>query len=457
MKINIKNFPNEIYILLNKELYNKIIKELCRHKLKELNNKIGVSSTTIIDWKKRHQFISLKNLRKIKTILKILEIDIEKNIIEYKTKRGKFGVKNPKIPIKDSQELREIVIHMMCDGCFSSSGYAAYYNIDNETKKEFIKELEKVFGKIEYKIYKDHVHFSSAVMWILKEFFDVDFNSKKCKVPKKFFKGNRKKLIGIVRAIIIDEGTVDGSNIRLDSCNQKFLEDIKVICQRLGYSCGKTWESKGPIFRFNILAKSIEKLKKDMKKLPIHKKQTLIEMAEKNQKRGWKYRLPGKIKKEIVKLLSDCPKKNIELILTLNLPKTTIGAHLRWLIKKDILKYTIKNNIRTYSIKNKNKAYNFIKNPSEFIKSEKMDNYGLSQLKVLKMLHQKIKRYSEIEENLGFSSKSSTFKLIKSLEKKDFIKKIEKKGWIITKKGKKILMLDEKDARYLLYANIKKV
>ncbi|MCK5624522.1 ArsR family transcriptional regulator [Candidatus Pacearchaeota archaeon] len=283
----------------------------------------------------------MKNIRKIKTISKISEIDIEKNIIEYKTKKGKFGVKNPKIPIKDSQESREIIIHMMCDGCFSS-GYAAYYNVGKETKEEFVKELRKVFGNIGYKIHKDSVHFSSAVMWILKEFFDVDFNSKKCRVPQKFFKGNRKKLIGIVRAIIIDEGTIDGSNIRLDSCNQKFLEDIKKICLKLGYSCGKIWQSKGPIFRFNILAKSIAELKKDMEKLPIHRKQILIEMVEKNQKREWEYKLPGEIKKKIIKSLLNNPKRKIELILALNLPKTTIGSHLRWLIKKEIVKYNVK-------------------------------------------------------------------------------------------------------------------
>lgn len=33
----------------------------------------------------------------------------------------------------------------------------------------------------------------------------------------------------------------------------------------------------------------------------------------------------------------------------------------------------------------------------------------------------------------------------------------EKEGWVITKKGRKILTLKEKDARYILYANIKEI
>ncbi|MCK5624523.1 hypothetical protein KAI04_01655 [Candidatus Pacearchaeota archaeon] len=61
-----------------------------------------------------------------------------------------------------------------------------------------------------------------------------------------------------------------------------------------------------------------------------------------------------------------------------------------------------KKNIRTYFIKNENKANNFIKNPSDFIKSEKLNNYGLNQLKVLRMLHKKMTKYSEIEKKSWF-------------------------------------------------------
>lgn len=454
MKINVKDFPNEIYILLNKNFYEKLMEGLSRYRLNDLSKKIDISTTTIIDWKKRNQFISLQNIKKIIKILNIQIKTIEKNIAGYKTKRGKFKVKNPKIPIKDSQDLREIVIHIMCDGCFSN-GYAAYYNIDENTKKEFIDELKKCFGNVEFKIYKDHVHFPSAIPLILKHFFKIDFNSKQCRVPKKFFKGKRNELIGIIRAIIIDEGTVDGSNVRIDSCNEKFLEDIKKISNKAGYVCGKTWESKGPIFRFNILSKSIQKLKKDMKEFPILKKRLLIKMIEVNQKRDWKYKLPGEVKKEIIKALSKKPMKTIELIIKINLEKSMIGKHLKWFIKENIVSYRTENNIRTYFIKNGKKAREFLKNPSKFIKSNKVDNYGLSQLKVLEILNENTKRYKELERYLGFCN-SAFLKLIKSLIKKGLIKK-NNQGYTITQKGKKVLSLNNEKARYILYANVKKI
>ena len=314
MKIHLKNFPNNVYLELKKGYKNHIFEEISKFKLDGLEKKLHMTKTTIIEWKKRAKYMPLQGIKKIlKLMNKKHLLDLENNIISYKTKRGKYGIKNPILPIKDSPELREILIHIMCDGCFSS-GYAAYYNTNEETKREFVNELKDCFGEVGFKIYKDHVHFPSAIPLILKHYFKVEFNSKSCRVPKVFFKGDRKKLVGIVRAIIIDEGTVDGSNIRLDSCNKEFLEDIKKICNMLGYSCGKTWESKGPIFRFNILAESISKVREDMKKLPITKKQLLIDLIEKNQNRGWKYKLPREVKKNMLKELLKKPLKTSELI-----------------------------------------------------------------------------------------------------------------------------------------------
>jgi hypothetical protein len=456
MQINLKDFPDEVYVQLDAKYKDNLFKKLSKLRLDKLEKKIRVTKSTIIEWKKRSKYIPLGKVRKILSLINQKEANnLEKNIISYKTKKGKYRVTKPILPVKDCSELREIVVHIMCDGCFSG-GYAAYYNIDYGTKKEFVNELKKCFGEVGFKIYGGHIHFPSVIALVLKHFFRIDFNSKRCRIPKEFLKGNKKELVGIIRAMIIDEGTIDGSNIRLDSCNKEFIENIKNVCKRAGYSCGKTWESKGPIFRFNILAKSIQQLKKDMKKLPIEKKQLLIDMAEKNQKRAWKYKLPGEVKKSIIAELVIKPTKTIELIEKIGLEKTVIGNHLRWLIKKDLVGYRTKNNIRTYLIKNKKKAKEFLKDPSKFIRSDKIKNYGKSQLKVLKMLNKNIKKYSEIERFFGFN-KASTFKLISSLKKKGFIKKINKKGWITTNKGRKVLSLDENTARYLLYANIKEI
>jgi len=454
MKIYLKDFPNEIYVKLDKNYGENLFKKLNKFRLKYLNQKLGVSKTTIIEWKKRAEYISLGNLKKILNLLRESFEGLENKIISYGTKRSKYFIKNLKLPINDSTELREIVIHIMCDGCYSKeNGYAAYYNFPKETKEEFVKELKKCFGEVDLIINEDHVHFPTAIPFILSEYFKIDFHSKRCRVPKEFLKGDRKKLSAIIRASIIDEGTVDGSNVRIDSCNKEFLEDLKKVCKQLDYKCGKIWVSKGPIFRFNILAETIKQLREDMKELPILKKQQLIDIVEKNQRRNWKYKLPGEVKKQILKALLEKPKRVIELILKLELLKTTIQNHLKWLKKKEIIDYK-EGNKRTYFIKDKEKAKQFINNPSQFIKCKKIDNYGISQLKVLEILNKNNKKYSEIEKKFGFC-KSATFKLISSLKNKGFIIKNNKGKWNITKKGKKILLLDKNTARYVLYANAK--
>jgi len=456
MKIHLKDFPEDIYVKLDKNYRENLFKRLNKFKLKYLNQKLGVSKTTIIKWGKRAEYISIGNLKKILNLLRESFKILENKIISYGTKRSKYFIKNPKLPISDSPELREIIIHIMCDGCYSKeNGYAAYYNFPKETKEEFVKELKECFGEVDLVVNKDHVHFPTAIPFVLGEYFKVDFHSKKCRIPKEFFKGDRKKLSAIIRASIIDEGTVDGSNVRIDSCNKEFLEDLKKVCEQVNYKCGKIWESNGPIFRFNILAETLKQLKKDMKELPILKKQQLIDITEKNQRRNWKYKLPGEVKKQILNILLKKPKRGIELILKLELPKTTIQNHLKWLKNREIIDYK-EGNKRTYFIKNKEKANQFIKNPSQFIKSKKINNYGLSQLKVLEILSKNSRRYSEIEKNFGFC-KSATFKLISSLKNKGFIQKNKESKWSITKKGRKILSLDKTKARYILYANAKLV
>jgi len=456
MEININSFQENLYVELKEDYKRELIKELSKLKLDYLSKELGVSKTTIITWKKRTEYFPLRKINQALKIIKKSSLkDCEKNIIAYGTKLSALHVKNPILPIKDSPELREIVIHIMCDGCYNkNSGYAAYYNFPKETKEEFVKELNKCFGEIDYKISEDHVHFPTVIALILKNNFAIDFNSKRCRIPKEFFRGERRELSAIIRAAVIDEGTIDGSNVRIDSCNKEFLEDLKKICENLGYICGKTWESKGPIFRFNILAESLKQLKEDILPLPIEKKQLLIELAENNQRRNWKYQLPGEVKKQILKSLLKKPKRNIELILGLGYPKSTIGKHLRWLIKSGIIYKKTERNLTIYLIEEENKAKEFIKNPSKFIKSDKINNYGLNQLKLLKLLNKRILKYSEIRKNLKVS-KSTLIKLLSRLKKKNLINKMDKKGWSITEKGKKILLLKEKKARYYLYANVK--
>ena len=455
IKIHLRDFPDNIAINLNDDFRNLFFVELSKISTQKAFCRIlNISECTFISWKKGRNAIPLSALRKF---IKKLNNEkwwnlIEKNIISYKTKSGEINaIKNPILPIIDSPELREIVLHLMADG--SVGKYAAYYNYEKDTKLEFIKEMKSVFGNIDYKIYPHHVHFSMAIPHILSHYFKIDFHGNRCRVPKHFFNGNREELIAILRAMIIDEGTIDCSNIRIDSNNKPFLEDIKSIALKVGYACGKTWQSEGPIFRFNILAESVGELYNEIKPLPIRKKDDQLKLARDSRNRKWKYRIPGIVKIGLIKELLKNPKSSVELSWKLKIHRNSLNRHIRWLKNKGLIQHSGKSVYSfIYNIKDRNKAKEFIKNPENFIKDNKIRKWGVTQLKILKLLSRKKSRLKDIRMETGIC-KSAALKVLKSLIKKRFIYKKEK-TYILSNKGRQLLNFDERRIKFALYSNI---
>jgi len=457
IEIGLKDFPDNISIKFFKEFLETLFKgiNLTQKKLAQIT---GFSENTISQWKlnkgsKNNRFMPISVIKQIvKSSTGLKWKEVEKNVIAYRSNHDTKIVFNPKLPIKDSKELREVVIHIMADGCAES--YGAYYNYPAESKKEFIIELKKVFGDIETKTYWDHVNFPMCVAYILSNYFKINFLSKSCRVPKKFFY-NKEHLIGIIRAMIIDEGTIDGSNVRIDSCNIKFLKDIKEICSLLKISCGKTWKSDGPIYRFNILAESINQLYENIKPIPIKNKDELLKFACENQKRYWKYKLPGQTKKEILLQLMNGPLTSVELASKLKMLRKIINKNTKKLESLGIIK-VIDKKVYTnlYIISNLTLAKNFVNDPSKFLKGNKLKNYGITQLKILQQLQENKKcKYAYFLEILKIN-KGALYKCLNGMIKKKLINKIGK-NYGITKKGKIILSFPENKARYLLYANVK--
>jgi len=455
IKIHLKDFPFNIAIGLDNEFRFKLFKDLFKkYNKKELCNIFGVVYSTLNNWEDG------KNLIPMGTINKIVHLKdfsyswdlFEKNIVEYKTRHGEHNsIKNPILPITDSKELREIVLHLMADGCVEK--YAAYYNYDIGAKKEFTEELRGSFGDAQYRIHKDHVQFSMAIPHILRHYFKVDFHGNRCRVPKHFFNGKREELTAILRAMIIDEGTIDCSNTRIDSNNKLFLEDIRNIASKAGYVCGKIWESEGPIFRFNILAESVEKLYEEIKPLPIKKKDDQLKLACDSRNRKWKYFIPGTTKIRMIGELLKNPRSSVELSWELKIHRGLLNKHIKWLKKKGLIEYSGKSVYSfIYSIKDRNKANEFIKNPENFIKDSKIKKWGVTQLKILKLLSRKKSRLKDIRVETGIC-KSAALKVLKSLIKKRFIYKKEK-IYILSNKGKQLLNFDERRIKFVLYSNI---
>jgi len=458
IKIHLKDFPDNIAIALHEDIRNKLFSKFKSKNFtqKLFCYKLSISQNTFTSWKKGKTFLPMFALKEI-----IKNFDnqkywwnlIENNVSSYKTKSGEINaINNPVFPIKDSPSFREIVLHLMADGSVES--YAGYYNYENSTKLEFIEQIKNVFGDCEYKIYPHHVHFSMTIPHILSHYLNIDFHGKRCRIPQKFFNGNREKLIAILRAMIIDEGTIDNSNVRIDSSNKPFLNDVKSIALKLDYKCGKIWESKGPIFRFNILAESVEKLYLNIRPLPIKKKENQLILACESRNRKWKYFIPGTTKLRIITELLKHPKSSVELSWKLNMHRKMLNYHAKWLKSKGIIEVSGKS-IYAYiwQIKDRNKAKSFINNPEIYFKDKKIMKWGVTQLKTLQALKRKELRLKQIikETKIG---KSAAHKMLKSLVNKGFISKNEK-TYYLTSKGTQLLYINKNIVRFILYSNMK--
>ena len=111
--------------------------------------------------------------------------------------------------------------------------------------------------------------------------FKINFRSKEAKLPPDFLQGDRKLLIAIIRAFLIDEGCVKDRNIIFCSGSLELLKNLVVVCNNLGYKCQKLKKSNN-VHYFDISPDSFEKAYHDLMSigpLPIKEKQELLDLG----------------------------------------------------------------------------------------------------------------------------------------------------------------------------------
>ena len=162
--------------------------------------------------------------------------------------RAKSGtiLVRPELPIYDSVELRELVTHLICDGYASLQKFASpkYVQINRSAVEEFQNRLG-VFGPqetnivLEQKVFprKDSykLGFSKTIPQILSHYFQISFMGDEARLPALFYSGKREFLVAIVRAFLIDEGSINDRTLQFCSGSKMLLEDLQKICVLLGY------------------------------------------------------------------------------------------------------------------------------------------------------------------------------------------------------------------------------
>lgn len=297
--------------------------------------------------------------------------EIEKNIVEYITFRGKNVVYNPKLPIKVTPEFTVIPVHAMGDGCFTPNGNFCYSQKEPYNLRRFVNILTNVFG--DYKVvhtkrkYGTPTYVTPRIFaQIVTRYYNINtYLSSECEIPEKIKSLNKLHKLAVLCSFILDEGcTVAG--IYFCSSNKKLLIDIMYIAESLGYMFNSIITAypnpKNKLldnhYKVNMSASSIEKfcsdlqlLFKEFPNLHIGKKYDNIEKWVKIKNRDWGQRGKGKTKQIVLDMLKNGDKTAYELRDEANISIWTTYHHLQQLMKKGkVTKYRIGTNTFLYKL-----------------------------------------------------------------------------------------------------------
>ena len=163
LKIELKDFPDDVYILLKDEFRARFFKTAwnINRSYRHLAKKLGVSNPIMLSWRRgkinynnKDQYCPMLAIRRIIECSnhsdgwKFNLEEIQKQIKSIRAKAGSHKIYDIKLPIEDSVYLREIVTHLLCDGSALNEKHrtSKYCLTNKEAVEEFKKELS-IFGK----------------------------------------------------------------------------------------------------------------------------------------------------------------------------------------------------------------------------------------------------------------------------------------------------------------------
>lgn len=273
MHWHIWDFPKNIFVLIREEVRNDFFKEMYRKFGNQRKYAIFLKKdrTSIQGyhyargWNKKQnyvKFIPLEIIQKsLPFISENMKEQIENGILEIRTRGGK-SIKNPILPIVESEALFRIIAHLIGDGNDSHTPY--YANTCKVLRSQFEEDL-KIFGNVEN--YESNseltpcINFPKTITNILRYVLDIRFTHPN-KLPEIIFTApiNYKKTF--IQAIFDDEGTIS-ANLAIGMSNKRIITEIKQLLNgfkiktgvitAISYSTKKGMKKK---YSFNIFKKS---------------------------------------------------------------------------------------------------------------------------------------------------------------------------------------------------------
>lgn len=314
-----------------------------------LANSLNVTPQLISQWRKYCLFMPLSSIKKIAIKQKLRWLDIEKNISAYKGISTGIPITNPKIPIKETPELFELITHIICDGCVNKNGIPCYVNSEKKLIENFKKILRNCFGKINGKLYEIkrgsrvyyEYRFPKIIVELLEDFYNLSFYKTK-KFPFRIFLLPKKFAISVIRAFADDEGSIDlNRRIEISSANNKLLKNLlKLLKDKLHYkNISSISEKDKSYYHFYIKPKDIKRYKKEIGFIhpeKIKKLKDVIYFRTHGYKPG-QHAKPGETKEKLLNLLSGRLLSTYGIMKEININKSNINLHLKRLINKNLV------------------------------------------------------------------------------------------------------------------------
>lgn len=250
-----------IYVQLNsifgKTFFSKILDTIS---LKELAEKLEVETAFLARYAVNYRenlskpiFIDLDILLQLFSIYNTIEGDLdvlpvlEKNVSAIRG-YGRSGIlRNPRLPIRESNHLVRLIVHMIGDGSlteeYGTSKCPQYSNRNAFLRNQFLYTISEVFGDVSncIRCYIDrsnesrsYIAFSKWIGYLLRYWYpDARFDEVSGSLPSAFFTLPLELKAEIVRTFGDDDGHVGAHGIRFTSGGATILEQMRELIVEL--------------------------------------------------------------------------------------------------------------------------------------------------------------------------------------------------------------------------------
>jgi len=306
-------------------------------------------------------FVPLEIYIKICEKLNISREELQKNIVAYKTAGGPNYISEPILPIKITPVFHMIFAHNIGDGTVINPKkgrlpYFGYRQFDKFYRVSYIKKLESIFGKLKFK--EDYFEESTrpycppSISTLFFKYYNLGvdgFNSLTSRISPKIV--DKDSLLAVLIAFIIDEGHVDSTQITIVLKNKELVQDLKKICDKLGYESKITYRNNDTYKDYgylNILRDGMKKIYSDYQVL--NNEYPVIDLGWKGNKISNSFKIKNrpiyKIKGNqelILKILKTDFSSVNQIAAKINMTRQGVRYHIHNLLKAGKIRILNKN------------------------------------------------------------------------------------------------------------------